>query len=199
MDAAYYLPSRGGKKELWLQENKTKGQVDMYMIQNTLNQDLQTMIYSYALAHLKGPVSGVLYNVIRRAQLRIRVNESHKDFIARVGDDIEKRPDFYFIRWSTPITPQDVEAFLTRQLDPILEAIYDWWESIKHNPFDPWVNASGGVNLLHYQRPFGVYDPMGVRGSGSFFQMLTQGSYAGLEQRENPFAELTEANTPKEV
>lgn len=197
MDAAFNYKT--SPTQDWLQENKTKGQIDDHLIQNTLDQDLQTMIYSYAMGQLRGkkPV-GVLYNVIRRTQLKRKVNETLSDFLARIAEDIDKRPDFYFKRWEHPLTDNHVEEQLSKNLDPILEQIYDWWESIKRSPFDPWVNEDGEQNLLHWARPFGVYDPMGVKGYGSFFQLFTQGSYHGLTQRDRAFMELDDANTPDE-
>jgi hypothetical protein len=142
----------------------------------------------------KRPVTGILYNVIRRAGLRRKVNETLVDFLARIGEDIDERPEHYFLRWEHILSTEEVDLFLTRMLDPILEQIYDWWESIKTHPFEPWVDRGGNMNPLHYQRPFGVYDPMGVKGYGNYFQLLTKGSYFGLHQREDVFPELETAN-----
>lgn len=60
------------KPRVWLQENKTKGNVDERQIVRQLTFDLQTMMYLVALRqHRKkkmasDPIAGVRYNVVRR-------------------------------------------------------------------------------------------------------------------------------------
>ncbi len=69
----------GKKQEIWLQENKTKGDVYVPKIERQLTFDLQTMLYLVALVsqredypstmteHFEGaPIVGVRYNVVRR-------------------------------------------------------------------------------------------------------------------------------------
>ena len=89
-DVAYTLPSGRvvrlrGKRDstdliqdelpgVWLQENKSKGDIDKEDVERQLKFDLQTMIYLIALRHdydvmgwaAKGPLRGVRYNVVRR-------------------------------------------------------------------------------------------------------------------------------------
>lgn len=73
------LVTNGKKKEVWLQENKSKGDVDMQAIPRQLRFDLQTMTYLIALQeyplaeilesrniHPSGLLGGVRFNVIRR-------------------------------------------------------------------------------------------------------------------------------------
>ncbi len=69
-------------KGIWLQENKTKGDIDQIQVERQLSFDLQTMLYLVALEEFDGgpdakddglhsdnwkhPVLGVRYNVVRR-------------------------------------------------------------------------------------------------------------------------------------
>jgi hypothetical protein len=76
---------KSGKSGIWLQENKSKGDINQVALQRQLNFDLQTMIYlvalyEYDLANLgnealdeyvskngaSGIIRGVRYNVVRR-------------------------------------------------------------------------------------------------------------------------------------
>lgn len=64
------------RRGIWLQENKTKGDVDPQQLVRQLNFDLQTMLYLVALEqyrlgnfgtpHMGLPTKGVRYNVVRR-------------------------------------------------------------------------------------------------------------------------------------
>ena len=63
-----------GKLGVWLQENKSKGDIEKEDIERQLKFDLQTNLYLIALRHeydkigwaAKGPLRGVRYNVVRR-------------------------------------------------------------------------------------------------------------------------------------
>ena len=56
--------------------------------------------------------------------------------------------------------PGAINHFATQTLVPLIESVVLWWESIKKNPFNPWVTEDGKPNPHHYVRPFGVYSPM---------------------------------------
>lgn len=186
IDAAY----REGD-QIWILETKTKGDIDEELLTATLQQDLQTMFYvlAFSLAHQVVP-GGVLYNVIRRPGLRRRKEETLPDFLQRIGEDIDRRPEWYFMRWKTELEEGDLDKWIKRSLDPVLEQLCLWWESISHNPFDPWTDAQGQPNLHHYQRPFGVYDGLGRGGRGDYFELLAYRSYRSLRQRDVAFPEL---------
>lgn len=152
------------KEGYWLQENKTKGEVDEVGIQATLHQNLQTMLYFIAfqtvlkrqgmeehagLAQVKlsqvklSKIKGVLYNVVRRPlgdrhAIRQKKSETERQFYKRVADGIRQDPSHYFLRWKCRIHPQDVEQFRLRVFNPILEQLCDWWEWIRENPSNPW-------------------------------------------------------------
>jgi hypothetical protein len=184
-----YVDERG----MWLQENKTKGNIDEEYLQASLHQDLQTMFYTLALSIHQGyPPYGVLYNVARRPGLRLGAKETVRDFVLRVEKDVEKRPEWYFMRWETVLGKNDLDTWIMRSLNPLLSKVCEWWDSIKHNPFEPWTNKDGQPNLGHMLRPAGVYDAQGNGMRGDYFELLYRGNYFGLHQRELAFPELQE-------
>lgn len=174
-------------KRLWVFETKTKSDIDSDGLHRTLAQDLQTMLYCTAAHHLyKESPEGVLYNVIRRPGLRLGKTESLVNYRNRIEADVQKRAEWYFHRWEVKLDPDDLEKWQIRSLNPLLRQIIQWWESIKNNPFDPWDSE------YHFQRPFGVYDGLASGRRGDFFNLLTSGSYKGLEAKSTVFPELEE-------
>lgn len=177
-----------------LQENKTKGEIDQEGISQTIDQNLQTMIYHIALRHLlpekdHKKITGTLYNVIRRPlsdrfALRQGKKESLNVFIARVGKKIASEPERHFFRWIVPINDRRIEEFRVQTLNPILRWLCEWWDSIKDDPFHP---EKGG---RHWRWPYGVYHSMGSGFRGDYFKYLTTGSKAGLEKITDLFPEV---------
>lgn len=179
------------KGKLWLQENKTKSKIDEDKLLSVLPWDLQTMLYCYTLQLKTGKqVGGFLYNVIRKPGLKQHVKESDLKFLNRINDDIAKQPEHYFKRYEISLTPTDIANFVNQTLDPLLDQVAVWWESIKLNPFNPWVTGEDGKpNPHHWTRPFGIFDPMTL-GKGDYFEFITTGNRSGLETIESPFPEL---------
>lgn len=176
--------------KLWLQENKTKSDINKHKITTTLPYDLQTMLYCYTLSVTKDkPVGGVLYNVIRKPGLVQNQTESDMQYLERVNKDISKRPDHYFFRVYNDIDKSIIANFNRTTLFPLIESVVTWWESIKNDPFNPWVTGEGKPNPLHYARPFGVFDPMSI-GLGDFFEYVTTGLPHGLSKIATCFPEL---------
>lgn len=175
---------------LWLQENKTKSRIDEDKIIATLPSDLQTMFYVYNMTLVYDrPVGGVMYNVIRKPELKQKVKEPDVTFLQRINDDVIARPDHYFKRYEVELVRKDIDDFHDKVIAPTLERVAIWWESIKHNPFDPWHLPDGRVNPHHWLRPFGIFDPMSL-GRGEYFDYVTSGSTLGLEKIASPFPEL---------
>jgi hypothetical protein len=173
-------------------ETKTKGRIIESQIEATLGRNLQTMLYvCTAQEKYQTLVDHVVYNVIRKPQQTQRQDEDFPDFLARVEKDIKKRPEHYFHRWEHSLTQTDIESWKRRTLDPLLRAVAAWWESIQHDPFDPWVLENGDPNPHHFEKPFGITDPM-TFGRGDFYRLLVEGNDLGLVRLKTAFPELEE-------
>ena len=82
----------------WIVENKTAGRLDKNYVDRL---PLDTQITGYAIGARwakKVPIAGVIYNVAKKPQLRIKVNESNEQFASRLKADYTSRPEFYFYR-----------------------------------------------------------------------------------------------------
>lgn len=150
---------------VYLQENKTKGDIKEEQLVRQLGFDLQTMIYLVALQEschdemfdceaLKSfkegvPLKGVRYNVIRRplsgGKGSIRQHkptkakpegESAEEFYDRLQGIIQEEPETYFMRWKVEINKQDLDKFRREFLNPVLEQLCDWWDFISARNFD---------------------------------------------------------------
>lgn len=208
-------------KHIWLQENKTKGEIDEEGIMATVDQNLQVMFYLIALDHyMQSPgifrlpgviattpeifkgykLAGVMYNVIRRPladryAIRQKKSETPKEFYKRLQEVIREDPDHYFKRWEARITPKDIKTFKHQCFDPILEGLMDWWEHIKAciaNSVSPYYVFPGENFNVHYRTPFGIYHSLAGGFRGSYFNLLTKGSQQNLRKLTTLYPELEE-------
>lgn len=191
--------------KIWLQENKTKSRINETVILETLAFDLQSMIYlcSFQHDHPKEEIGGILYNVIRKPGMKQKQKESDKEYVERIVEDIRKQPEHYFKMFEVEISKESIELWKTRYLDPLLCQLSLWWESIKHNPFQPWTTPAGRrvgpkgkslpeelvPNPHHFLRPFGVFDPMS-QGVGDYFGRIVHNTDVGLQIEDELFPEL---------
>lgn len=166
------------KGQIWLMEDKTKSVVDD-RITDYLPHDLQTMLYCHAIKVIYGQtVSGILYNVIRRPMLRLGAKETVPELLARIQQDVVKRPEHYFLRWMVALAPDDVANWSSRVLTPVLNQVALWWDEVAQNPFDPWSIPN---RIHHFTNPEGLYTKYG---RSNYFDMLTKGSDYGLYRRK---------------
>ena len=205
------LIGRGKAASVYIQENKTKSQINGPKIARQLTFDLQTMIYVVALLEWdappdnlewpgKGgwegqlkesciPVQGARYNVIRRS-----AHKSVESMMAKLEEDRDAgRIGEWFARWRVEITPEDVARFRQECLDPILEQLCDWWTWVKDGQ-DPFRRSVGYLVRespgLHWRHPFGVYNVLDEGGSSDLDEHLATGSEAGLRRVEDLYPEL---------
>jgi PD-(D/E)XK nuclease superfamily len=159
-----YQMVRNGKRrgEIWLQENKTKGEIIPHIMKRQLYFDLQTMFYVVALEEDKDEfvragtkVSGVLYNVVRRPfaggkgsikrgkpTKKLPRGEPKEEFYGRLkhliwtahgpGWDCLPGEHHFFMRWKISLTERDVSRFRVECLDPVLENLLDDYEWWDH-------------------------------------------------------------------
>lgn len=197
--------------EFWLQENKTKGDINEQKLQRQLKFDLQTMMYLVALRELlehsawKGkPIGGVRYNVIRRplagGKFSIKPKkekhyknkpsvpaERDEDFMERLSDIIKDNGDYFFMRWKVPINQRDIEIFQDEFLDPCLMELCFWYDHITR---DWGRTATSGFNDYHYRMPYGLYNPMLEGTESDLDEYLDTGSEVGLVRVDKLFGEL---------
>lgn len=122
VDARY----RARNRRLWIMDTKTKGQISEGSLELRLLFDLQSMLYLWGTWKGTGELpAGMLYNVMRRPQLRKTTKESLAQFLVRVEKDIAKRPDFYFVRFETAFTRKDVEKW-AREFEFMVRYAVEW-------------------------------------------------------------------------
>lgn len=208
------LIEENGEPGIYLQENKTKSEIDDGELKRQLGFDLQTMLYLVALGtptktwhsgagrDIPGwkygtPIRGVRYNVIRRplsggkgSIVRHKAKgskpeETWADYWERLRVIIEEAPGEYFARFKAEVAPADVKKFERECLQPILEGLCDWWDWVKGGD-DPF--RAG--NRLHYRSPYGVFNPLLEGYATDLDNYLDTGNIVGLQKVETLFREL---------
>lgn len=193
---------------VYLQENKTKSDIDQAKIQRQIGFDLQTMFYLVALersqeqvpkevARYLGAIKGIRYNVIRRPlsggkgtivrhkATKNQPEETKADYYARLSGIIGGSPQDYFARWKIGITPADISRFRHECLDPILEAMALWYEDVTNCPDnDPFYSG------LNWRHPYGCWNSVNEVGWSDVDGFLESGSTVGLTKVETLFREL---------
>lgn len=203
---------------VWLQENKTKGDIDQLDVQRQLRFDLQTMLYltvlrqMWQVEHPKSPhdVLGVRYNVVRRplsggkgsirphaaksTKTKMTPAETDAEFYERLRRDyIAAEPDYWFFRVKSRVTDRDVDTFKTQFLDPILEQLYWWYELVIDVPPSSHTDFECLIRALNWRHPFGCYNSIDEAGASEYDAFLETGSEAGLRQNDVLFPELQNA------
>lgn len=168
------------KSALWVLETKFKGQIRTAELNDTLAFDFQNLFYllNTELEMVGKRMGGVLYNIVRRPQLRQGKDEDWGAFCQRVADDAAKRPEFYFVRFELAYPKKVIRAFR----DDL---------AIKLQDFEAWLNG----RLPTYKNEAACTT---VYGRCNYLQACAQGTPAGYVERERIFPEL-DTDIPKEV
>lgn len=138
---------------------------------------------------------GTRYNVVRRPlaekqPIRQKKSETYKQFLNRAIQLVKDNYDHYFIPMSMEISDHHVLRFRQRILDPWLEALCDWWTYISGDPFNPWQPPLPAANTVHYQTPWGVFNPLFGGFEGEFYHLLAKNTYRQTYRVTNLFPEL---------
>lgn len=206
------LIDQGKSGGIYLQENKTKGEINEIQMQRQLKFDLQTMLYLIALkegqhginAVQSWPeqfndynVKGVRYNVIRRPlsggkgsikQLQGSKNkpaETKQEYYSRLQQYFIDDPEYWFMRWKVEISDKDIEKFKLKFLNPFLEHVCDWYDFITTGKI---VKTSS--NSLHWVTPYGLYNILAEGGTTEYDSYLETGNEIGLTRIDKLFKEL---------
>lgn len=159
------------KERLTLKETKTKGRVDEVSIAKRLTLDFQTLLYLWLVRRKYGRFAGnVLYDIVRRTQLRQGKAEPLKKFLDRVKKDIAERPEWYFIRFKTLVTEAELDEWERKQLWPILGQIVRWHRK-----------------EFHYQNPYSCTNGNYVC---PYLSLCSSGDGSGLVKTTKAHAEL---------
>lgn len=201
---------------IYLQENKTKGDVDKTQIERQLTFDLQTMMYLVAVrqyvdsgwfggavggTHSSDHVLGVRYNVVRRplsggkgsirphaakaTKNKYTPAETEEAFYERLRRDyLAAEPDYWFFRVEAKVSAREIKVFRDAFLDPILEQLCCWYDTISGKPT---LVPSYAQN---YRTPFGVYSALEEGGATEYDACLATGSEIGLKRVDSLFREL---------
>ena len=203
----------------FIQENKTKGDIDAQALRRQLKFDLQTMLYVIAFKQSDlgrnsvYPFGGVVYNVIRRPlsggkgtivkhkpTKKNPSGESWSEYFDRLrgiidGTETECSPgiEHFFMRWTIEISDEDIKRFKSQCLDPLLENVCQWWEHVTDTASKGIYRSGGAYDICpHWRHPYGVYNPLN-EGDGTYLEdYINSGNDAGLMRTNNLFPELQE-------
>jgi hypothetical protein len=159
------------------------------------------------------PLMGVRYNVIRRplsgGKGSIRKHqptksnpqgESDADFYARLQGIIREDPASFFMRWTSEVSPQDVEKFREQFLNPVLDNLlddYEWWEwcllrGWDHYDYDERARTFSDHRRRHFRLPYGIYSPLLDGRPSDLDSYLDDGSLGSLKRADGLFRELSD-------
>lgn len=119
----------------WLMEHKTKSRFNELTLLNKVAFDFQNLYYAESYnAVSQVVVDGIIYNVIRKPQLRVRAGETYGSYLDRVKKDVRARKEWYFTRWEITFTPNQIERWqseVDRKMDWVSEMLTGdiWWRN----------------------------------------------------------------------
>lgn len=173
--------------DVWLNEHKTRSQLDRADTERQLTFDLQTMFYLTALHAQKVYPAGVKYNVVRRSTHKVTAKDGGvAGFVERIRQMVREQPDEWLGRWTVHVTRADVQRFRAECLDPLLKQLCCWYAAV-----------TGGVGALvptwaqHWRHPFGSVNWVDEAGGTDMDEYLSTGSTVGLSRCDRLFDELT--------
>lgn len=137
------VPEIRGK--IWLFETKTKARIDDLAIVDKLGYEFQVNFYMDVMRELYGvQPQGVIYNLIRRPQLKRKQKESIAEFCDRVDGDIGERQDFYFLRYHAAVEKSELRRW-REQFNSIMRLFIMWYEEEFHYRNSAACNGMMGV------------------------------------------------------
>ena len=163
---------RTRKGDLWLLETKTTSRIDDRTLTEKLNFDPQNLFYLTALeTDMKEKVKGVVYNVIRKPQLRRGQDETVKSFGLRMRDAVEADPDAYFARYDVPYSRATIRQF-QEELGAKLREFHAWCRG----ELPTYKNESACIKrwTCEYLRACGQRGTAGYRTDGTLFSELEE-------------------------
>jgi len=149
------------KPRAWLMEHKTKSRFNELTLLNKVAFDFQNLYYAESYNNATDIiVDGILYNVIRKPQLKVRAGETYGSYLDRVRSDVRQRKEWYFTRWEITFTPDQIERWqseVDRKMDWVAEMLTgkNWWrnEHACDQPFEcEFLPACASNSMTGYYR-----------------------------------------------
>jgi hypothetical protein len=214
------LIGKGKNAAVYLQENKTKGDVVEEQLKRQLGFDLQTMMYLIALEETwqvrgrkgsfpsgspekslaENPIAGIRYNVIRRP-LSGGKGSIRKHQPTKSNPSGETDAEFY-ARLGQVIMEDPGYYFMRWKVEITREDVTRFRHEFFDNTLEElcnwwrWVSSPQGrkdpfADPIHYRLPYGVYNPLLEGGSSDLDEYLATKSEVGLIRNKPLFTELT--------
>ncbi len=99
------------QNKVWLVEHKTSSTISSTYV-NKLPMDQQTLTYTWAdWKETDDLVEGIVYDVIKKPQIRQKKDETRPEFLTRLRDEYIDKPDKYFFRENLRYTKKQLQKF----------------------------------------------------------------------------------------
>lgn len=179
------------KGKPWLFETKFLSSLESESTLDALAMDFQSLFYLVATEVERGiEIEGVLYNVIRKPQIRFsnRTAEQYRDAVIK---SIKKDKESYFGRWEVKFSRGDIDSFKGRLLDD-LHAFSKWIGGV----FDTYRNEHScrGRWVCEYLRACSQRSFVGYNQERQLFQELPNASET--HQSESAEEDVTPKDSP---
>lgn len=161
-----------GNPSIKLFETKTKSMFNEDDLVDTLWFELQVNLYTWAMRKVynKTP-SGILYNIIRRSGLRRGKDETMASFAVRISKDIQKRPEWYFVRMEIKVDVNQMLKF-ENELEAMVFDFMDWWDAKEQKTYK---NTHACIDKY---------------GRCQFLDLCSDGNFSRYAKRKTVFNEL---------
>lgn len=163
IDRVWRLTKPGSRPHIM--DHKTSSFINEYEIEQSLPLNFQLMFYAHAweLLNPGEVVKTVCHDVIRRTASKPHKGESLAAYGRRIGREVKKSPDYYFVRVKAKVTPAKLLAFRRWIINPIMEAFAEW--------------AAGGRSYPNVNNLIGRYGPCRL------FGPISTGSFVGVPRK----------------
>lgn len=170
----------------WASDTKTRSTISLDDEVSTMPLNFQFNLYMWYLWQRKRVLpGGFVQNLVRRPGQTFLKSESLQQHLARVKEDVAKRPEWYFVRLDYAITWTEFKQWMDNQLDPIMWQLRLYQDGLKGA--DKWLPC--WPNLPRFANPAGL--KVGMR-KVDMFAAITVGDFSGL--RQGPWHGMKVAN-----
>jgi len=143
-------------------DHKFTGQPHNYDA-SLLPLDAQAMCYPFGLSQKYGkPVRGFTWDLIRKPSIRQRQSETYVEYLIRLSEDYQERPEFYFVQRSALFNMRHVDV-LKAEMSQFIRELRDKIIAVKTGQMTlPEAFGRNGDYCSRYGRC--AYAPLCIRG-----------------------------------